>query len=174
MTELVVLVDDQNKQIGVADKSTVHSRFTPLHRGFSVFLFNQNKELLVTQRAMTKKTFPGVWSNSVCGHPAPEEEVVDAAKRRLKKELNIIPSSIEFISDYRYQFTDQNGIVENEICPILVARSYAYPHPDETEIMEWKWLPWKIFLLELENYPANYSPWCREEAKLVDTYLSKK
>lgn len=172
--ELVVLVDDHNNQTGVADKENVHSRTTPLHRGFSVFLFNQNKELLVTQRAMSKKTFPGIWSNTVCGHPAPDETDIDAAKRRLKKELNLLVSDIKVISDYRYRFTDQNGIVENEICPILVARSYAYPHPDPNEIMNWKWLPWGVFLEEITYNAEAYSPWCREESKIVSTFLAQK
>lgn len=172
--EQVVLIDDQNNQIGVADKATVHSRFTPLHRGFSVFLFNQNKELLVTQRAKSKKTFPGIWSNTVCGHPAPDEKIEDAAKRRLKVELKLVPTEIKVIdTDYRYHFADQNGIVENEICPILYAKSYAYPYPDPTEVMDWKYLPWNVFMMELQNYPVNYSPWCREEAEIIGQFLKE-
>lgn len=39
-TELVVLVDEENNIIGTMPKSEVHSANTPLHRAFSVFLFN--------------------------------------------------------------------------------------------------------------------------------------
>ena len=113
--EQVVLVDDNNQEIGTADKATVHTANTPLHRGFSLFLFNSQKELLLTQRALTKKTFPGIWTNTVCGHPAPGETPVDAAKRRIREELGIIVQEVKEVAPYRYRFADQNGIVENEI-----------------------------------------------------------
>ncbi len=167
MADLVVLVDENNQQISVREKDSLHTTDTPLHRGFSLFLFNSRKQLLLTQRALTKKTFPGVWSNTVCGHPAPEETVVDAAKRRLKEEVGITISSAKEVVNYRYRFADQNGIVENEICPVLVARSDAYPVPNPREIAAWKWLRWEAFLEEIKNVPQKYSPWCIEEARLL-------
>lgn len=169
--ELVVLVDENNKEIGTAEKNAVHTTRTSLHRGFSVFLFNQNQELLLTQRSRWKKTFPGVWTNTVCGHPAPGESVVDAVKRRLKQELSIVPTEIKEVAPYRYRFADQNGIVENEICPILVAKSYAYPKPNLQEVERWKWVPWKVFLEEIRDFPNNYSPWCVEEARILSQFL---
>jgi isopentenyl-diphosphate delta-isomerase len=87
--EQVILVDEQNNEIGVAPKDTVHTDKTPLHRAFSLFLFNNKNQLLVTQRALNKKTFPGVWTNSVCGHVSPGEETVTAVKRRVQEELHI-------------------------------------------------------------------------------------
>ena len=74
MMELVVLVDKNNKEIGTASKDTVHTVSTPLHRGFSLFLFNSRNEILLTKRSKSKKTFPGVWTNTVCGH-LPAESV---------------------------------------------------------------------------------------------------
>jgi len=169
--ELVVLVDDQNNPIGTMPKETVHTKTTPLHRGFSLFLFNAKGELLVTQRAVNKKTFPGVWTNTVCGHPAPDEDPVDAAKRRLKDELGIISSDIKIISPYRYQFADANGIFENEICPILVGHADSDPNANPDEIGGWKWVPWQDFLNEIKNNPQTYSPWCIEEAAILQKFL---
>src|SRR5258706_15408648 len=111
--EYVVLVDEQNQEIGTAPKDTVHTTDTQLHRAFSLFLFNSKKQLLVTKRASTKKTFPGVWTNTVCGHLAPGESAVDAATRRLKEELVIEHVEVKEVSPYRYRFADKNGIVEN-------------------------------------------------------------
>ena len=71
--ELVVLVDNNNNPIGTAEKDTVHTTDTPLHRAFSLFIFNSHNQVLLTKRASSKKTFPGVWTNTVCGHLAPEE-----------------------------------------------------------------------------------------------------
>lgn len=165
--EQVVLVDDNNNPIGVADKDTVHTDHTPLHRGFSLFLFNSKNQLLLTQRALHKKTFPGVWTNTVCGHPAPSELVENAARRRLREELGITPGEIKVVSPYRYRFADKNGIVENEICPILVTFSDVPPVVNETEVADWKWIPWKDFLAEIQKMPQIFSPWCIEEAKIV-------
>lgn len=167
--ELVVLVDKDNKEIGTAPKDTVHSAHTPLHRGFSLFIFNKNHELLLTRRAETKKTFPGVWTNTVCGHPASNEDVTDAAKRRLKDELGIIVDHLDVISPYQYSFADKNGIVENEICPILVGFSDSNPEPNPSEVSQWKWIQWDTFVQEVQNNPQGYSPWSVGEVNIVKT-----
>lgn len=162
--EFVVLVDEHNNVVGRTPKDEVHTKDTPLHRGFSVFLFNGKGDVLLTKRASGKKTFPGVWTNAVCGHPGPGESAVDAAIRRLKDELGIEDVHITEAAPYRYRFADKNGIVENEICPILIAYSAGDPRPNRDEVDDWKWMPWKEFLTELNNHPDIYSPWCKEEA----------
>ncbi len=170
MGELVVLVDEKNNVLGTSPKESVHTQNTPLHRGFSLFLFNSKEELLITRRAFDKKTFPGVWTNTVCGHPGPEENVIDAAKRRLLDELGIAGQDVKDIREvapYRYRFADKNGIVENEICPVIVARSEAEPKPNREEVAEWKLIGWKEFLKDLEDNPEVYSPWSREESSFI-------
>lgn len=168
MMESVVLVDDQNKVLGTAPKEGFHNTNTPLHRGFSLFVFNKNHELLLTRRALTKKTFPGIWTNTVCGHPALNEANTDAAVRRLRDELDMTAERVEEVSPYRYKVNDANGVVENEICPILIAYSEMNPHPHRAEVDSWKWIKWQDFLNEIINYPDRYSPWCREEALMLD------
>jgi isopentenyl-diphosphate delta-isomerase len=165
--ELVVLVDEKNNPIGTMPKEKVHTFTTPLHRGFSLFIFNRNGELLVTQRAAGKKTFPDVWTNTVCGHPGPDEDVVAAARRRLKDELGIVSGDIRVVSPYRYRFVDIHGIMENEICPILVGHTHEDPKMNPRELAAWKWMPWHEFLTEIQNIPDKYSPWCIEEAAIL-------
>jgi isopentenyl-diphosphate delta-isomerase type 1 len=174
MEELVVLVDDNNNQIGTAPKATVHTNDTPLHRGFSVFLFNKKGQFLLTRRAYTKKTFPGVLTNSFCGHPAPGETVEDAARRRVFDELGIKHITITKTIPYRYKVADQNGIVENEICPPMIAYTDEEPVMNPDEVAEYTWIDWKTFLQEIKKHPQKYSLWCREEALLVDTALQQK
>lgn len=171
MQELVVLVDDDNNPIGTADKSTVHTTNTPLHRAFSLFLFNKKNQILLTKRAANKKTFPGVWTNTACGHLAPEETVIDAAKRRVRDELGIHDVPLFEIAPYRYRFTDKNGIVENEICPITVGYYDGDPMPDASEVDEWKWMDWEVFLQDIQRNPEPYSPWSIEEAQILRTKL---
>ena len=165
--EFVVLVDDKNNQIGTAPKDTVHTKNTPLHRGFSLFVFNTNRDVLITKRAANKKAFPDVWTNAVCGHPAPGESVVAAARRRLKDELGIQGGDIQEVSAYQYRFADKNGIVENEICPILVTPFNGDPVPTSDEVSEWKWIPWEQFLSDIKTNADIYSPWCIEEANII-------
>ena len=167
MPELVVLVDDKNNPIGTADKDTVHTKDTPLHRGFSLFLLNSKNQILLTKRASTKKTFPGVWTNTVCGHPAFDESVTDAAKRRLKDELGIEHVVIMEVAPYRYRVADVNGIVENEICPICIVQYDGDPVPNPAEVEEWRWMDWNLFLREINDNPMAYSPWSVAEAKVL-------
>jgi isopentenyl-diphosphate delta-isomerase len=165
--EQVILVDNQNNQIGVADKETVHTTTTPLHRAFSLFLFNSKKQLLVTQRALDKKTFPGAWTNSVCGHVSPGEQTIDAVKRRVSDELHIVATDIKEVSPYRYRFTDASGIIENEICPIFIGYTNEDPQPTKSEVEAWKWIDWKEFLETIQGHPGTYSPWSEEEAIIL-------
>lgn len=174
MSELVVLVDEDNSVLGTAPKDTIHTTNTPLHRGFSCFLFNSKRELLLTKRAKSKKTFLGVWTNTVCGHPGPGESVVEAALRRLNQELGIMNQDVrgmKEVAPYRYKFADKNGIVENEICPVLVAYTDVDPKFDRNEVDEWKWVKWEDFLKALKRNPDIYSPWCKEETLLINHLL---
>lgn len=167
--ELVVLVDEQNNPIGTADKDTVHTADTPLHRAFSLFLFNSKGQLLVTQRAFHKKAFPGMWTNTVCGHLLPDETSIMAATRRLKDELGITGVSPKEAAPYRYRFADKNGIVENEICPILIGNYNGVPKPNSSEVAAWKWVDWKEFLKNSKDPNSGYSPWSIEEAQILVT-----
>ncbi|HLA96454.1 MAG TPA: isopentenyl-diphosphate Delta-isomerase, partial [Pyrinomonadaceae bacterium] len=143
--DIVVLVDESDRVIGSALKREVHHSQTPLHRGFSVFLFNGRGELLLQQRALTKQTWPGIWSNSCCGHPMPDETVEAAAERRLKFELGL--SNIDLmiaLPDFRYR-AEKDGVIENEFCPVLFGFTDQQPrvNPDEVEAV--RWIDWKQF-----------------------------
>src|SRR6185369_1582532 len=114
MKDYVVLVNDKNKSLGTMEKLSAHSDKTPLHRAFSLFLFNKQGEFLLQQRAFHKKTWPGVWTNSVCGHPRLWERPIAAARRRLEFELGLKDVEIVMaLPDYRYR-AEKDGIVENE------------------------------------------------------------
>jgi isopentenyl-diphosphate delta-isomerase len=138
-----------------------------LHRGFSLFLFNKKGELLLQQRSSKKKTWTLVWSNSCCGHPKLDESNINAAKRRLKFELGITEANIsEFISDFRYK-VEKDGIVENEICPILIGFSDQKPSVNKDEVEDIEWTSWQSFLTDLNNNPNEYSPWCILEVDIL-------
>nr|AIA17558.1 Methyltransferase domain protein [uncultured bacterium] len=166
--ELVVLVDEQNNELGTMEKLAAHNANTPLHRAFSLFLFNGKGELLVQQRSRYKKTWPLVWSNSCCGHPGPKEQTVQAIHRRLKDELGLENIRFELIlPNYRYRF-ERDGIVENEVCPVYIGRCDKTPAPNPAEVEAVKFVPWAE-LLEIAGRKArDYSEWSLDEALLLE------
>lgn len=165
--EYVVLVDKKNKVLGTAPKLAAHNGNTPLHRGFSLFLFNKRGDVLLQQRSAKKKTWPLVWSNSCCGHPSLSESNVDAAKRRAEFELGIkLKRVYEILSNFSYK-VEKNGIIENEICPVLIGFSDQEPQINRNEVETAKWIYWKEFFKEIDSNPNNYSPWCILEVNLL-------
>lgn len=166
--EHVVLVNSLNEKLGLADKATVHTEDTPMHRAFSLFLFNARGELLIQQRSFAKKTWPGAWSNSCCGHPQDGESFEAAAARRLSFELGIEakPESAHIIvPDYTYRYA-RYGVVEHEFCPILVMFKDAVPQPNPDEVAAFEWMDWREFQA-LMAAPNDFSEWCVEETHLL-------
>lgn len=168
-SEHVVLVDESNAILGTMPKAEVHRAITPLHRGFSLFLFNREGRLLLQQRSFQKKTWPGVWSNSCCGHPRLEETNVQAAHRRLSEELGIARVEIEEVAPYRYRYS-RGGVMENEICPILIGFADEAPTINPDEVAAVRWVAWEEFLREIARTPDAYSDWCREEAAILNAH----
>jgi isopentenyl-diphosphate delta-isomerase len=169
--EMVVLVDDANRPIGTAPKASVHHAATPLHRAFSCFLLNDRGEVLLQQRARTKVTWPGVWSNSCCGHPGPDEALEAAVRRRLDAELGLGEATLHLaLPSYRYR-AEHLGVVEHEICPVFVGQTRQTPRLEPTEVLAVQWMPWPAFVAGVaagdDPFFAGLSPWCKEETLLL-------
>jgi isopentenyl-diphosphate Delta-isomerase len=162
--ESVVLLDEAGHASGTADKAAVHHDRTPLHLAFSCYLFNQDGQFLLTRRAESKRTFPGVWTNTCCGHPMPGEPMPGSVLRRLRTELRIGPARLELVLPrFRYQATMPNGVMENELCPVYAA--YAGPSrfavaPDPAEVAEVRWVDWAGFGEAVRSGRQPVSPWC--------------
>lgn len=169
MTEEIVLVDGTGKPVGRAPKLESHHAHTPLHLGFSCYIFNSGGGFLLTRRAKVKKVWPGVWTNSVCGHPAPGEEIEDAILRRLDYELGIkdITGLKLILPDYRYKTPPYKGIVENEICPVYVAVSDKDPTPNPDEVEAYEWVDWDNLENLISAQPSKYSYWMKDQLPLL-------
>ncbi|MGQ0480227.1 MAG: isopentenyl-diphosphate Delta-isomerase [Pseudonocardia sp.] len=166
MTEYVVLVDDSGRPIGSADKATVHAAITPRHLGFSCYGFDARGQLLVTRRARAKRTFPSMWTNTCCGHPAPGERLEDAVRRRVDHELGMQATEVRLVlPDFSYRASD-GGVEENELCPVLVCRLEGRPRPRPDEVEDWSWWRWKRFL-RIAAGPEVLTPWARLQAPLL-------
>ena len=159
-TEFVVLVDDRGTPTGTADKVLVHDFDTPLHLAFSCHVYNSDGLVLVTRRSLGKLTWPGVWTNSFCGHPFPDESMEDAISRRAAFELGITISAIDVaLPDFRYRAVDASGIVENEICPVFRAVTADVVAPNPDEVAEFAWLAPSELRRAVEGAPFAFSPW---------------
>ena len=160
--DLVELVDEAGQAIGHAARATIHHGNTPRHRAFSVYLVDAAGRVLLTRRALSKLTWPGVWSNSCCGHPRPGESDVAAVQRRVREELGVNVTNIEvMLPDFGYTATDPHGLVENEQCPVyhaLIADPAAL-RPDPDEVMDYQWLTWPDLIATVERAPGLLSPW---------------
>ena len=165
--DMIVMVDDENNAVGTGRKLDSHHSDTRLHRAFSVFLFNARGELLLQQRSFGKKTWPGVWSNSCCGHVMLHESVENAARRRLKYELGLRGTKLMLaLPDFRYR-AERDGVVENEICPVLIGFSDTEPIPNMQEVASIRWISWEEFLSFAGSGDSDISPWAIQEAKLL-------
>jgi isopentenyl-diphosphate delta-isomerase len=164
-TESVVLLDEDGRAVGTQDKASVHHADTPLHLAFSCYLVDDRGRVLVTRRALHKRTFPGVWTNACCGHPAPGEGLVDAVRRRVHQELGTEVDDLRLVLPaFRYR-AEQDGVVENEMCPVFVAR-VADPDAlrlDPEEVADATWEPWSSFRVDVLAGSREVSHWCREQ-----------
>ncbi|NKX53093.1 isopentenyl-diphosphate Delta-isomerase [Arthrobacter mobilis] len=158
--EQVVLLDDAFHPVGVADKASVHTGDTPLHLAFSCHISDPAGRLLVTRRSLAKKTWPGVWTNSACGHPAPGERLEDAVRRRVRYELGLRLEELQLaLPDFRYRAVDASGIVENEFCPVFTALTSDTPDPRPDEVIEYRWVSPSRLRTAVNAAPWAFSPW---------------
>lgn len=166
--EFVVLADSDGTPIGTQDKATVHTTSTPLHLAFSTHVYDDDGRVLVTRRALTKKAWPGVWTNSFCGHPAPGEPTEEAVVRRAAHELGLRLESVELrLPDFRYRAVDASGVVENEICPVYTARAASGLDPRDDEVMEWQWADPVQLTAAVAAAPWAFSPWLTLQLPLL-------
>lgn len=164
--EYVVVVNEANEITGALLKASVHTQTTPLHRGFSIFLFDQDGRVLLQQRSRHKRTWPLVWSGSCCGHPALHENTLDAARRRVSFEIGItqISQVQEILPKFRYR-CERDGIVENEICPVLVGKVQTNLVLNHEEVEACRWEDWSHFVKDISEHSSHYAEWCGPQVK---------
>jgi len=166
--DLVVLLDGSRRPVGTAPRASVHTRDTPLHLAFSCYAFDPAGRLLATRRALAKRTWPGVWTNSCCGHPRPGEDPAEAVRRRLGEELGLTALTLDVVlPDFAYEATMPDGIRENEVCPVYRATVDADPVPDPGEVDDWRWVDWPDFAAAVTRAPWLVSPWAALQVPLL-------
>ncbi|WP_415373964.1 isopentenyl-diphosphate Delta-isomerase [Patiriisocius sp. Uisw_017] len=155
--EKVVLVNDNDEQIGLMPKMEAHEKGL-LHRAFSVFVFNDRNELMLQQRAMHKYHSPGLWTNTCCSHQREGETNVEAGIRRLQEEMGFTTTLDETIS-FIYKAPFDNGLTEHEYDHVLVGKFEDKPAINPQEVEDWKWMKLEDVKNDIENNPTLYTVW---------------
>ena len=157
---MVILVDSEGSPVGVQSKESVHGATTPRHLAFSCHVLDAEGRLLVTRRALGKRTWPGVWTNAFCGHPSPGETFEAAVRRRAAFELGLTVDSIVCaLPDFGYFARDASGIEENEHCPVFIARAVSSLAPNPAEVAEFQWTSVSALSTATKSAPWAFSPW---------------
>lgn len=167
-------MNPEGEPFGTHPKRSVHSADTPLHLGFSCHVRNPAGEVLVSRRALSKRTWPGVWTNAFCGHPAPGEDWEDAVARHASEELGLKLNQISLaLPNFRYRATDASGVVENEICPVFTAVASGRPSPNPAEAMEVVWSATDDIARAVHHTPWAFSPWFTLQVPQMDMYKAE-
>ena len=169
-SEELILVDSNDQEVGHLSKAHCHDGAGILHRAFSLFLFNDSGELLLQQRAESKRLWPGYWSNSCCSHPRRGESMEIATMRRLSDELNI-ETELEHV--YRFCYSAEFGEAgsENELCHVYLGRVNGRVQPNESEISGVRFVSAGNLAQELANDAERFTPWFKQEWRdLTENY----
>jgi isopentenyl-diphosphate Delta-isomerase len=157
--DALILVDATDRSLGFLSKALCHEGRGVLHRAFSLLIFNESGELLIQQRAASKRLWPMYWSNSCCSHPRGDETLETATQRRLYEELGInCPLHFLFKFQYQAQF-DATG-AENELCSVFVGRCRDPIKADSHEIRDWRWISPEALGREMAaDGGRTFTPW---------------
>jgi len=155
--EQVVLVNEQDEELGLMEKMEAHEKAL-LHRAFSVFVFNKSGELLLQQRALDKYHSGGLWTNTCCSHPRPNEPVSDAASRRLQEEMGFV-TPLNKVFDFVYKASFDNGLTEHEFDHVFVGYYDGNIQPDPLEVNEAVYRSMESIQQSLESKDGLFTAW---------------
>jgi isopentenyl-diphosphate delta-isomerase len=155
--EQVILVDENDKQIGLMPKIEAHEKAL-LHRAFSVFIFNDKNELMLQQRAKHKYHSPSLWTNTCCSHQRDGESNLEAGKRRLEEEMGFV-TDLQESTSFIYKAPFDNGLTEHEYDHVMIGYYNDAPNINEDEVADWKWMPLEAVKDDIKMQPDLYTAW---------------
>ena len=171
IVDKVILVDNNDNQIGLMPKLEAHEKGV-LHRAFSVFIFNNDGELMLQRRALTKYHSPGLWTNTCCSHQRDGETNIISGKRRLNEEMGFDTELFEKTS-FIYKAKFDNGLTEHEFDHVLVGSYNHSPMINSTEVDSWKWMSMENIKKDIKDHPDNYTAWFKIIFEKYYKYISQ-
>ena len=157
MEENVILVDKNDTQIGLMSKLDAHKKGI-LHRAFSVFVLNNNNEIMLQKRAYNKYHSGGLWTNTCCSHQREGENSIEAGKRRLLEEMGF-ETELKIITSFIYKVEFENGLTEHELDYLLIGKFLKSPIINKQEVADWKWMKIELIADDIKLNPNNYTSW---------------
>jgi len=155
--ENVILVDQDNNQIGTMPKMEAHKKAV-LHRAFSVFVMNNKGEIMLQQRAAHKYHSPLLWTNTCCSHQRVGETNIQAGKRRLQEEMGFVTELNDLFS-FIYKASFDNGLTEHELDHVMMGSYDEEPNINVEEVVDWKWMKPQDIKNDILEHPDNYTAW---------------
>lgn len=171
MEEKVILVNKEDKQLGLMGKMEAHEKAL-LHRAFSVFIFNQKGELMLQQRALNKYHSPGLWTNTCCSHQRDGESNIEAGRRRLQEEMGF-ECDLKELFWFVYKAPFDNGLTEHELDHVMVGSFEEDPNINPDEVASFKWMTLEDVKEDMESHPEMYTEWFKIIFKEYDQRLVK-
>ncbi len=168
MIEEVILVDELDNSIGTMEKIEAHEKAI-LHRAFSVFIFNNNGEMLLQQRAINKYHSGGLWTNTCCSHPKPNEQTIVAAARRLKEEMGFETDLVK-VFDFIYRAPFSNGLTEYEFDHVFIGLYNGTIMPNKDEVGNYEYISLENIAHQLLNEPSKFTEWFKIAFPKVKEY----
>lgn len=157
MEEQVILVDQNDNPRGLMPKMEAHEK-AELHRAFSVFIFNDNKELMLQQRAKHKYHSPLLWTNTCCSHQRAGESNIEAGKRRLEEEMGFT-TEIKEVFSFIYKAPFDNGLTEHELDHVMVGHYNGNPIINREEVEDFRWMTLDAVRRDIDTNPHLYTAW---------------
>ncbi|MCA1751977.1 MAG: isopentenyl-diphosphate Delta-isomerase [Cryomorphaceae bacterium] len=155
----VILVDAEDREIGTMEKLEAHKKGL-LHRAFSIFLFNDQGEMLIHRRALSKYHCGGQWSNTCCSHPIKGKALNDCLSTKLHQEMGIT-AELEKAFEFTYRAEMENGLIEHEYDHVFIGRYKDTPRPNPREVCDWRYAPIDDVSAEMRSNPEKFTPWFR-------------
>lgn len=169
MIENVILVDSNDTVVGKMEKMEAHQK-AQLHRAVSVFIFNSQGQLLLQKRAESKYHSPGLWTNTACTHPRPNESNENAAIRRLDEEMGVVNVKLTKLFDFTYKEDFDNGLTEYEFDHVFIGLSDDMPNPEPEEVCDYEYVECEELLAQIKNNPERFTIWFK---KIIDRVVSE-
>lgn len=165
-SENLILVNEQDEDLGHLPKLECHLGNGTLHRAFSIFILNDKGQLLLQQRSAEKFLWPMYWSNTCCSHPRAGETTDEAVHRRLEQELGF-SAELEYLYKFIYQAQFEDKGTEHELCYVWIGRYSGDVKVNKNEIANWRYIDPEELERELKNTPDQFTPWMKMEWETI-------
>ena len=124
MDEYIDLLNEAGEPTGeTCLKSEAHKKGL-FHASAHIWIFNNNKEVLIQKRASNKDTFPNLWDVSVAGHISVGKKPIISAIREVKEEigLSIKQDNLHYIGTSKKRIQHHTNLIDYELHHIYMCK----------------------------------------------------